>query len=126
MPPRLAVDAAGTAIATYVTLDTVSGNGVYNLRLARFKAGAWDTTSLGAPTTDVDTARFGYSLALDSTGHPMAAWTASVPPFSGHPKVYVGVWTGSTWNTQFPPLDAITDLGRDPSLPSVRVDMNGR
>ena len=81
---------------------------------------------MGAPTTDVDTARNGYSLALDSKGQPALAWTASVPAFSGHPKVYVGVWTGSSWNTQFPPLDAITDSGTDPSLPSVALDASDR
>jgi hypothetical protein len=124
MPPRLAVDPMGRPLLIYVTLETVTGNSVFNLRLARFEAGAWNTSTFGAPTTDVDTARNGYSMTLDSKGQPVLAWTASVPAFSGFPKVYVGAWTGSTWNTQFPALDAVTGTGRDPSFPSVRVDMN--
>lgn len=121
MPPRLAVDGMGRPLIVYVNVDTVSGNGVFNIRVARFDGGAWDT-SMGAPTTNVDTARYGYSITLDSKGQPVLAWTASVPQFSGFPKVYVGAWTGSSWNTQFPALDAINDIGTDPGLPSVGLD----
>ena len=126
MPPRLAVDATGRPLVIYVTLETVTGNGVFNLRVARLQAGAWDMSTFGAPTTNVDTARYGYSMTLDTKGQPVLAWTASVPAFSGSPKVYVGAWTGSTWNTQFPALDAVTDSGRDNSFPSVRLDSNDR
>lgn len=121
MPPRLAVDASGRPSIIYVTLDTYSGNSVYNIRVARFDSGAWDT-SLGAPTTNVDTGRYGYSIDLDSKGQPVLAWAGYVPPFSGFLKVYVGAWTGSGWNNQFPALDAINNTGTDPGLPSVRVD----
>jgi hypothetical protein len=125
MPPRLAVDATGRPLIVYVVADTVTGNGVFNVRVARFDGGAWDT-SLGAPTTNVDTARYGYSITLDSKGQPVLAWTGSVPPFSGFTKVYVGAWTGSSWNTQFPALDAINNTGTDPGLPSVGVDPSDR
>ncbi len=125
MPPRLAIDATGRPHIIYVVADTVGGNGVFNVRVARFDGGAWDT-AMGAPTTNVDTARFGYSIALDSRGQPVIAWTASVPPFSGFPKVYVGAWTGSSWNTQFPGLDAISNISTDPGLPSVGVDPSDR
>jgi hypothetical protein len=72
MPPRLAVDATGRPLIVYVNADTVSGNGVFNIRVARFDGGAWDT-SMGAPTTNADTARLGYSIALDSKGRSMSA-----------------------------------------------------
>ena len=49
MPPRLAIDATGRPLIIYVVADTVSGNGVLNIRVARFDGGAWDT-SMGAPT----------------------------------------------------------------------------
>jgi hypothetical protein len=125
MPPRLAVDASGRPSIIYVTLETFSGNGVFNIRVARFDNGAWDM-SLGAPTTNVDTGRYGYSITLDSKGQPVLAWAGSVPAFSGSPKVYVGAWTGSGWNTQFPALDAINNTGTDPGLPSVRMDPSDR
>jgi hypothetical protein len=125
MPPRLAVDASGRPVIIYVTSDTVNGNGVFNVQVARFDGGAWDL-SIGAPTANVDTARYGYSIALDSKEQPVIAWTAAVPPFSGPLKVYVGAWTGSAWNTQFPPLDAINGASTDPTLPSVRVDPSDR
>jgi hypothetical protein len=116
MPPRLAVDASGRPSIIYVTMDTFSGNTVFNIRVARFDSGAWDM-SLGAPTTNVDTGRYGYSIDLDSKGQPVLAWAGYVPPFSGFLKVYVGAWTGSAWNNQFPALDAINHTTTDPGLP---------
>ncbi len=116
-PPRLALDANRRPVIAYATLDTVNANSVYDLRVARFEGNAWNT-SMGAPTTAVDTARNGYSLDLDSKGQPVVAWTETF----GETVVHVGAWTGSSWNSAFPALNAIKDVGKDGSLPSVRVD----
>ena len=121
LPPRLAIDGARRPVVAYVTLDTVNANSVYDLRVARFEGGAWNTT-MGAPTTTPDTARNGYSLALDSKGQPVVAWTETF----AQTTVHVAAWTGSGWNTVFPALDAINDLGKDGSLPSVQVDKSDK
>jgi hypothetical protein len=77
---------------------------------------------MGAPTTIGDTAGNGYALALDSKGQPVVAWTEHFSQFD----VHVGAWTGTGWNPFLPALDAINDVGRDGSLPSLRVDAMDR
>jgi hypothetical protein len=120
-PPRLAIDADRRPVVAYATLDTVNANSVYDVRIARLEGGAWNT-AMGAPTTTADTARNGYSLALDSKGQPVVAWTETF----AQTVVHVGAWTGTGWNSTFPALDAINDLGKDGSLPSVQVDGSDR
>jgi hypothetical protein len=120
-PPRLAIDADRRPVVAYATLDTVNANSVYDLRVARFEAGAWNT-AMGAPTTTPDTARNGYSIALDSKGQPVVAWTETF----AQTVVHVGAWNGGGWNITFPALNAIVDLGSDGSLPSIQVDGSDR
>ena len=120
LPPRLAIGADRRPVLLYVTQELVSGTYVEDVRVARLENEQWNT-SMGSPTTTRDTATSGYSLALDSQGQPVVAWTEHFSQFD----VHVGAWSGTSW-TLFPALDAINDVGRDGSLPSVRVDGSGR
>lgn len=120
LPPRLAVGSDRRPVVLNVTLEMVNGNYVEDVHVARYASGQWDTT-LGTPTTTRDTARNGYSLALDSKDQPVVAWTET----SSQSKIQVGAWTGTAW-TSFPALDAINAVGADGSVPSVAVDGSGR
>lgn len=119
LPPRLAVDASGRTVLAYATLDNIGGDDVQQLHVARFESGAWNT-ALGAPSMAKGTANYGYSVALDSNANPTVAWSENTVEVD----VRVASWTGSAWNTTYPPLSAIHDVGADATLPSVRVDSN--
>jgi hypothetical protein len=122
LPPRLAVGPDRRPVVIYVSAATVNSTSVYDVHLARYESGQWNT-AMGAPTSTRDTGRNGYSLALDSKGQPVVAWTQAG---AGQVNVHVGMWNGSTWNNAFPPLDAVTDVSRNASAPSVRVDGSDR
>ena len=102
--PRLAIglDRRPVVLSAALELEPTSGNFRYNLHVARFDGGQWDT-SLGAPTATVSTAQEGYGLALDSGGRPVVAWTQDGV---GERVVRVGAWTGSAWDSaSYPALN---------------------
>jgi hypothetical protein len=115
--PRMVLDSTGRPVLLYAVLETVNSNSVYDVYVARYDGAAWDT-SLGAPTSAADNGRNGYSLALDSQDRPVVAWTERF----AQSTVHVGAWTGTAWNTQFPELNAVTDLSTDGVYPSIAVD----
>jgi hypothetical protein len=119
LPPRLALDKSRRPVLLHVTPDS---GGSDNVSLARFENGAWNT-AIGSPSTYAGSAYNGYSLDLDSAGHPVVAWTER--PLAQF-EIHVGAWTGTTWNTQFPALSAITGTSTDATMPSVRVDGSDR
>lgn len=118
LPPRLAIDGARRPVVAYATLDNIGGDAVQQVHVARFEGSAWNT-ALGAPSAAKGTAYYGYSIALDSAGNPVVAWTEYG---AGHQDVHVGAWKGSSWDTTFPALVGINDVSRDATFPSVRID----
>ncbi len=122
LPPRLAVDGSQRPVMIYVTLDNIGGDNVNTVRVARFENGEWNT-AMGAPSAAKGTADHGYSLTLDSGGRPVTAWTETG---AGHRDIHVGTWTGSIWNTQFPPLSGVSGAGTDATMPSVPLDGSSR
>ena len=115
--PRMVLDSTGHPFLLYAVLETVNSNMVEDVYVARFDGSAWDT-SFGAPTSAPDTGRNGYSFALDSHDRPVVAWTE----YFSQLTVHVGAWTGVAWNTQFPQLNAVTDVSTDGVYPSLAID----
>lgn len=109
-------------VVAYATLENIGGDDVPQVRVARFEGSAWNA-GIGSPSATKGAAYYGYSIALDPAGNPVVAWAESG---AGQADVHVGSWTGSGWNTTYPALNAIHDVSRDATLPSVQVDRSGR
>jgi hypothetical protein len=119
--PVLRVDQKRRAILVYRVETPIGSVFVETLQLVAYQNGTW-ATPFGSPTTNPDAARFGYGLALDSTGNPTLVWTEAG---SDATYVHVASWTGSGWDTSYPPLDATP--GTTPATyPHVRIDKSGR
>jgi hypothetical protein len=96
---RLAVNAGGEAVATWVELD--SGSSVYAVRAAvRDPGGTW-----GAPATVSDPAGFSAEsfgvpqATIDADGTAVVAWTAqdNGPAYASH--VQQATYAGGAWST---------------------------
>ena len=119
--PVLRVDQKRRPILAYRVETPIGSVFVETLQLVAYQNGTWGTP-FGSPTTNPDAARFGYGLALDSTGNPTLVWTEAG---SDATYVHVASWTGSGWDTSYPPLDA-TPGSTPATYPHVRIDKSGR
>jgi len=119
--PLLEVDPAGRPVVAY-SQPTQVGPSVFlqTLKLATYQKGTW-STPFGSPASYPDAGRLGYGLALDAAGNPTLAWSE---PGTDANYIHVATWTGSSWNTGYPPLDG-TVGATSATRPHVRVDKSG-
>jgi hypothetical protein len=119
--PILRVDQQGRPIVAY-SQSTQIGPSVFlqTLKLSAYQNGSW-SSPFGSPASYPDAARLGYGLDLDAAGNPTLAWSE---PGTDANYIHVASWTGTSWNTTYPPLDG-TPGATSATHPSVRVDKSG-
>lgn len=97
--PRLALDTAGNPLVAW---HEYGPNGTYNVYVKRWNGNSW--IQLGGPLNTDTTKDATYpSLAVDTLGNPVVAWTEEVTPILSH--AYVKRWNGTSWVQVGGPVD---------------------
>ncbi len=118
--PYLAVDPKGTPFIAYgTTTPQANSTLAYGVSVSRYDGQTWKDLTL--PTSPTSTSSTGYSLAVDASGHPTAAWLETD---TGGLTVHVATSDGAKW-TPLPALDAFAAPGTHAESPVLKLDSKG-
>jgi hypothetical protein len=119
--PSLALDATGEPLISTTFEPGAIGSRVYRLQVSRHLQGtSWDTSAGSPQTADTLTLYGSTSITVGTDGRPIVAW--SEQPMGGPAaSIHVARWSGSAWESTYPPLDQVPGSKTDGYTPSLTL-----
>ena len=119
--PSLALDATGEPLISTTFEPGAIGSRVYTLQVSRHLQGtSWDTSAGSPQTADTLTLYGSTSITVGTDGRPIVAW--SEQPMGGPAaSIHVARWSGSAWDSTYPPLDQVPGSKTDGYTPSLTL-----
>ena len=116
--PVLAIGSDLTPVLAWSLFTYAGGTLNYQLQVAKYDGFGW--TQFGPPSSNINSAGNGIDVSLDAGNRPLAIWRETSADFQA------AAWTGTSWDTSFPPLSAAFGPDSDAGAAMLRLDRVGR